>query len=780
MMLADVSGVRRSEKGRLADANDADSCRGARVVFDQLMLLMLADVSGVGRSEKGRLADANDADSCRGAGGAQRLMPKMLLGGVVDWRKERIFLDYADLEMRLGNIDRCRTIYSKFLEVQPHNPKAWTVFVDLEDSVGEVERARALCNLAVTQERLDMPELVWKRYIDLETMELLLLLFPTMGRLKKKRKLRNLLIHGIKSLLTGRSKQDVLTQASLLAFETSGGRPTLQAAEPGGQGEIVMMMRKMNENQAIEDIPDRQEWMSDPDSGEKLLKIMDIKELCSEDNRDDMINTLVKITNTLRRTKGESNKAFFARMALALRNDELKVLLNFIQGKLKTKDVKERKAPKEKAKESQVDLNYFSVLDEQQAKEILVAMVKEQTRNHKRTFAACTSTRRLPGATDTAEMRATDLFLDYLEYLDFKVSQSETDNARKVWQMLLSKSHHVRVYIAYSDFEAVTCQSMAKAREALDAGSRHFKVESRSEERAMLLEHLLKLEKEHGDEESVQAAEKKQPQRVKKRKAIQGEDGQEAFEEYMDYNFPEDSSETQNLKILEMARMWKKREVEPDLSRASERRIQLSCEFVASESWSRSRPSLLPSRHSYRVRGIRAKPAVLGPLRRPGRSKPRMNGFEVDIPLRQSSKPVPHDATQNFAFSIAPENWANYSEPRELCEELSKGNKRVSGLKAPRFLLLVPPRTNRIAASVLSSSQLRQTSKSLVASDGEPRSVNVSDQVSRFSFSHAYAEGWSWWEHDYNRLLREAGVAPTVDVHACRQRHLLKCGAGEA
>lgn len=71
-------------------------------------------------------------------------------------------------------------------------------------------------------------------------MELLLLLFPTMGRLKKKRKLRNLLIHGIKSLLTGRSKQDVLTHASLLAFETSGGRPTLQAAEPGGQGEIVM------------------------------------------------------------------------------------------------------------------------------------------------------------------------------------------------------------------------------------------------------------------------------------------------------------------------------------------------------------------------------------------------------------------------------------------------------------------------------------------------------------------------------------------------------------
>ena len=33
------------------------------------MLMMLTDVSGAGRAEKGRLADANDAQSCRGAGG---------------------------------------------------------------------------------------------------------------------------------------------------------------------------------------------------------------------------------------------------------------------------------------------------------------------------------------------------------------------------------------------------------------------------------------------------------------------------------------------------------------------------------------------------------------------------------------------------------------------------------------------------------------------------------------------------------------------------------------
>ena len=107
-------------------------------------------------------------------------------------------------------------------------------------------------------------------------------------------------------------------------------------------------------------------WMLDPDNGEKLLSLMDSKDLYGEDQREDMINTLVKITYTLRRAKGESNKAFFARWdnvvrklqehqvklpeeylgflltnALNLSNDELKLLLNFSQGRLKVKDVKE-------------------------------------------------------------------------------------------------------------------------------------------------------------------------------------------------------------------------------------------------------------------------------------------------------------------------------------------------------------------------------------------------------------------------------------------------------
>merc|ERR1712078_502951 len=75
------------------------------------------------------------------------------------------------MELRLGNIDRCRKIYAKFLESHPTNPKGWSKFVDLEVSVGELTRARALCEMAIGNEDLEMPELLWKRYIDLEIEE---------------------------------------------------------------------------------------------------------------------------------------------------------------------------------------------------------------------------------------------------------------------------------------------------------------------------------------------------------------------------------------------------------------------------------------------------------------------------------------------------------------------------------------------------------------------------------------------------------------------------------
>jgi len=151
--------------------------------------------------------------------------------------------------------------------------------------------------------------------------------------------------------------------------------------------------------------------------------------------------------------------------------------------------------------------------------------------------------------------------LVWKRYIDLEVSHDEFDRARNVWLRLLSKSHHVRVYIAYSEFESNTVESMPRFREALEQGVRHFKAENRPEERAMLLEHWNKVEVEKGDEKSIEAIAKRQPKRVKKRRTIPGEDGNDAYEEYMDYVFPDDKPEQQNLKILEMAHAWKKRKM---------------------------------------------------------------------------------------------------------------------------------------------------------------------------------------------------------------------------
>ena len=85
--------------------------------------------------------------------------------------KDKIFKAYIDIEMQLGNVDRCRALYQKALENAPHNCQSWVKFADLERDLGETERARAVYELAIAQSVLDMPELLWKSYIDFEIAE---------------------------------------------------------------------------------------------------------------------------------------------------------------------------------------------------------------------------------------------------------------------------------------------------------------------------------------------------------------------------------------------------------------------------------------------------------------------------------------------------------------------------------------------------------------------------------------------------------------------------------
>ena len=75
----------------------------------------------------------------------------------------------------------------------------------------------------------------------------------------------------------------------------------------------------------------------------------------------------------------------------------------------------------------------------------------------------------------------------------------------------------------------------------------------------MLLEAWADFEAEEGDEKSQAQVAELMPRRVKKRRKIETEDGSDqGWEEYFDYIFPEDEAAKPNLKLLAMAKMWKK------------------------------------------------------------------------------------------------------------------------------------------------------------------------------------------------------------------------------
>jgi crooked neck len=85
--------------------------------------------------------------------------------------KDKIFNGYVDLERRLFEFVRCRTLYEKHIEFNPANCQTWIKFAELERGLDDLDRTRAIFELAVQQQQLDMPELLWKAYIDFEEEE---------------------------------------------------------------------------------------------------------------------------------------------------------------------------------------------------------------------------------------------------------------------------------------------------------------------------------------------------------------------------------------------------------------------------------------------------------------------------------------------------------------------------------------------------------------------------------------------------------------------------------
>ncbi|KAI9676245.1 MAG: NineTeen Complex (NTC) component [Trizodia sp. TS-e1964] len=97
---------------------------------------------------------------------------RMLLGRAIGMcPKDKLYKGYIELELKLFEFARCRTLYAKNIEWNPANCQAWIKFAELERGLDDLDRTRAIFELAVDQVTLDMPELLWKAYIDFEEEE---------------------------------------------------------------------------------------------------------------------------------------------------------------------------------------------------------------------------------------------------------------------------------------------------------------------------------------------------------------------------------------------------------------------------------------------------------------------------------------------------------------------------------------------------------------------------------------------------------------------------------
>ncbi|KAL5009397.1 hypothetical protein ScPMuIL_014978 [Solemya velum] len=145
-------------------------------------------------------------------------------------------------------------------------------------------------------------------------------------------------------------------------------------------------------------------------------------------------------------------------------------------------------------------------------------------------------------------------------YIDFEIEQEEYDRTRALYRRLLERTNHVKVWISFAHFEKDTEDedAIASARKVYQEANRVMKKSTENEERLMILESWQKFEEEEGDDASQAAVKKLMPEKVKKRRKIQTEDGTDAgWEEHYDYIFPDEETAQPNLKLLAMAKKWK-------------------------------------------------------------------------------------------------------------------------------------------------------------------------------------------------------------------------------
>jgi len=145
-------------------------------------------------------------------------------------------------------------------------------------------------------------------------------------------------------------------------------------------------------------------------------------------------------------------------------------------------------------------------------------------------------------------------------YIDFEIEQGEVGHVRQLYERLLDRTKHIKVWLSFAAFEATDAQDNSAARAVYSRASEYMKQAKATEERVLVVEAWYKFELNQGADNAsnVRDVAEKRPRRMKKKRIIEGEDGAtNGWEEYVDYVFPDDDRGVGGLKLLENAAKWK-------------------------------------------------------------------------------------------------------------------------------------------------------------------------------------------------------------------------------
>ena len=178
-------------------------------------------------------------------------------------------------------------------------------------------------------------------------------------------------------------------------------------------------------------------------------------------------------------------------------------------------------------------------------------------------------------------------------YIDFEIGEGERERARDLYERLMERTKHVKVWISFARFEAVplhrlqpreegeeeevgggseeegaTYDMQQRAREIYRRAYKYFRdpnLEAK-EECVMVLEAWKSFEQENGSSDDVAAVQEKMPRQVKRRRPVRDEHtGEEVgMEEYFDYLFPDEAGAAPLQALLAAAHKWKKRKVDEE------------------------------------------------------------------------------------------------------------------------------------------------------------------------------------------------------------------------